>query len=44
MLYEMGIASAVELRIVENRGPLCAAISFSRCCHYCCRRIHVGGG
>lgn len=28
MLYEMGIASAVELRIVENRGPLFAALSF----------------
>ena len=33
-LYEMGISSAVELRIVENRGPLCAALSFPRCCHY----------
>lgn len=33
-LYEMGISSAVELRIVENRVPLCAALSFPRCCHY----------
>ena len=44
MLYEMGIASAVELRIVKNRGPLRAALSFPRCCHYCFRRIHAGGG
>jgi len=43
-LYEMGISSAVELRIVENRGPLCAALPFPYCCHYCRRRIHVSGG
>ena len=30
MLYAMGIASAVELRIVKNRGPLRAALSFPR--------------
>lgn len=43
-LYEMGITAAVELRIVENRGPLCAALPFPYCCHYCRRRIHVSGG
>ena len=39
----MGISSAVELRIVENRGPLCAALSFPRCCHSV-SYTHLGAG